>query len=154
MACTRTAVNEAALKAAFLPLRDPHERLALIVDACSGPGLPAESRHEADLVPGCISQVWLCGAMEDGVLRLRWDAASPLVRGLAGMVCHVYQDCAAAEIAAHRSDLLVELGLDRQLSPTRLRGLAAVEDRIHLIASGPDARKPEATLRLPPPRHN
>ena len=134
MATTTPAANEAALREAFLPVRDPHERLALITDACAGRGLPAGSRHESDLVLGCVSKVWLCSAVVDGVIHLSWDAASPLVRGLAGLICQVYQNTAAAEIPTHRATLLTELGLDRQLSPTRLRGLAAVEGRIHQLA--------------------
>lgn len=128
------AANEAALREAFLPVRDAHERLALITDACAGPGLPAASRHDADLVTGCVSQVWLRGTVTEGRLHLRWDAASPLVRGLAGLLCRVYQQCAPPEVAVHRSAILTDLGLDRQLSPTRLRGLAAVTARIHQLA--------------------
>lgn len=130
------AANEAALREAFLPVRDPHERLALITEACAGPGLPLEARRDADLVPGCVSQVWLCGTVLEGILRLRWDAASLLVRGLAGLICQVYDGAAIAGIPGYQSRLLTDLGLDRQLSPTRLRGLAAVEGRIHALAGG------------------
>ena len=134
--CTITpAANEAGLRDAFLPVRDPHERLALISEACAGPGVPAELRLEVDLVPGCVSQVWLFGVVDDGALHLQWDSASPLVRGLAGMICRVYQDCAPADITVHRCSLLTALGLDRQLSPTRLRGLSSVERQIHQWAA-------------------
>ena len=128
------AANEAALRESFLPVRDAHERLALITEACAGLGVPATSRHDADLVAGCVSQVWLGGKVTEGKLHLRWDAGSPLVRGLAGLLCQVYQECAADEVTVHRSAILTDLGLDRQLSPTRLRGLAAVEARIHQLA--------------------
>jgi cysteine desulfuration protein SufE len=128
------SANEQALLEAFLPVRDPHERLALITDACAGPGLPLKERQEADLVRGCVSQVWLRrGAGE--VLRLEWEAESTLVRGLAGLICRVYQDCDPAEARCYQSRVLTELGLDRQLSPTRLRGLAAVEGRIRELAA-------------------
>lgn len=134
MAAADPAANEAALREAFLPVRDPHERLALITDACAGPGLPPEARRDADLVPGCVSRVWLRGTTVDGALHLVWDAGSPLVRGLAGLVCQVYQGTAKDGIRAHRSRLLTDLELDRHLSSTRLRGLAAVEARIHQLA--------------------
>ena len=58
-----------------------------------------------------------------------------LVRGLAGLICPVYQDTAPADALAFRSRILPDLGLDRLLSPTRLRGLAAVEVRIQQLAS-------------------
>lgn len=128
------AANEQALLEAFLPLTDPHERLALIVDACAGDGLPDRSPAGADLVPGCVSRVWLRGSCASGRLHLAWDAESPLVRGLAGLICQVYQDVPMGDVAGFRSRILTGLGLDRQMSPTRLRGLAAVELRIHQLA--------------------
>ncbi len=130
------AANEARLLADFQPVQDPHERLALITAACAGPGLPEAERREADLVLGCVSQVWLCGEISDGLLHLRWDSASPLVRGLVGLICHAYQGTQACEISLHRCTLLTQLGLNHQLSPTRLRGLASAESRIHDLAAG------------------
>jgi cysteine desulfuration protein SufE len=128
------AANEQALLQSFLPLTDPQERLSLIADACTGPGLPESVRAEVDLVPGCVSRVWLRGSSPGGHLQLEWDAESPLVRGLAGLICLVYQDVPPGALASFHSRILTGLGLDRQLSPTRLRGLAAVERRIHELA--------------------
>ena len=139
------ADREAALREAFLPVRDPHERLALITDACAGPGLPPEDRHDVRLVPGCVSPVWLCGIVTDGVIHLQWDAGSPMVRGLAGLMCQVYQGAAIDASVGYRSHIVTDLGLDRLLSSTRQRGLAAVELRIHGlsgIAAPPDAGMP------------
>lgn len=138
------AENERRLAGDFLPLTDPQERLALIVEACEGEGIPAGERQDADLVAGCVSRVWLRGAragmgtdadQEGERLRLSWDAESPLVRGLAGLVCRVYDGTALREAAGHPSAILTTLGLARQLSPTRLRGLGAVEARIRQLAA-------------------
>lgn len=121
----------------FSLIPDFQERLTAVVESRAGAGIPAAERREEDLVPGCVSRVWLTGGVEQGALRLRWDADSPLVRGLAGLVCQVYDGADAALVAGHRSRILTALGLDRQLSPTRLRGLAAVEARIHTLALPP-----------------
>ncbi len=129
------AANEAALLASFLSVRDPHERLALITDACAGPGIEASRRREEDLVPGCVSRVWLGGGASGGWMVLEWDAESPLVRGLAGLICRVYEQSSQHEVRGFSTSILTKLGLDRQLSPTRLRGLAAVECRIHELAA-------------------
>jgi cysteine desulfuration protein SufE len=129
------AANEQVLLESFLPLTDPQERLALIVEACAGAGLPETSRAVTDLVPGCVSRVWLRGSCRSGQLQLEWDAESPLVRGLAGLICRIYQGVPAEAAVGFCSRILTGLGLDRQLSPTRLRGLAAVERRIHQLAS-------------------
>jgi cysteine desulfuration protein SufE len=128
------ADNEQKLLEMFLPLPDPHERLSLIMDACAGSGLPLESRADMDLVGGCVSRVWVRRAAGPERLQLEWDAESPLVRGLGGLLCLVYQGTAPHELPGFHSRILQKLDLDRQLSPTRLRGLAALEEQIHRLA--------------------
>ena len=134
MSATTPAANEQALLDAFAPLRDPHERLSLITEACSGPGIPEAERQDVDLVPGCVSRVWLRRSAGGAALHLEWEAESPLVRGLAGLIWHVYQDSPLEEARLFRSRILTDLGMERQLSPTRLRGLGAMEARIHELA--------------------
>jgi cysteine desulfuration protein SufE len=129
------AAAETRLIEDFSLIPDPHERLAAIVAACTGPGLPESSRHDHDLVPGCVSRVWITAAVENGVLQLRWDADSPLVRGLAGLICHIYNGTAPAAAAAHETGILAGLQLTRQLSPTRLNGLTNVAQRIRTLAA-------------------
>ena len=130
------ADTEAALRDAFSIIPDPHERLAAIVANGNGPGLPADDQREVNLVPGCVSSVWLTASVESGVLRLKWDAGSPLVRGLAGLICRVYDGVPPAEAAAFETGILEALGLTRQISPTRLNGLANVARRIRELAAG------------------
>ena len=50
------------------------------------------------------------------------DADSPLVKGLAALLCELYDGATAADIAAFASEIVPALGLDRQISPTRLHG--------------------------------
>lgn len=135
MSVTPTA-NEQKLLSMLLPLQDPYERLSLITLACLGPGLRPEARADLDLVAGCVSLVWLRRVGDENQLRLEWDAESPLVRGLAGLICMVYQDTEPLDAAAFQSNILMKLGLDQQLSPTRLRGLAFMEIRIRQLAAG------------------
>jgi cysteine desulfuration protein SufE len=129
------ADQEAALREAFSIIPDPHERLSAIVSGCAGAGLPEVEKRDDRLVPGCVSSVWLTGQVESGMLHLRWDAASPLVRGLAGLICRVYHGAPAAEAAAHDTQILEGLGLTRQISPTRLNGLENVALRIRALAA-------------------
>ena len=129
------AASEHALIEAFSIIADPHERMSAIVATCAGPGIPVNERRDDDLVPGCVSRVWLTGTAGHGVLRLRWDADSPLVKGLAGLVCRVYDGSAPAAAAAHSTRILSGLHLDRQLSPTRLNGLEMTGRRIQAIAA-------------------
>lgn len=69
-----------------------------------------------------------------------------MVRGLALLVCEVYSDCEAAEIAAFECTLLEEAGLHRSVTPTRLHGLGRLQDSIRSFAR----RIQEGTV---PPSH-
>ena len=137
------AETERALTDAFSIISDPHERLAAIVSSCAGSGIPDVERREDDIVPGCVSRVWLTASVENGSLQLRWDADSPLVKGLTGLICRISAGATAEEAATHQTAILTSLHLDRQLSPTRLNGLENVARRIRLLAAGmPSAQVP------------
>ncbi len=129
------AASEQALIEAYSLIPDPHERLSAIVASCAGPGIPEGDRREGDLVPGCVSRVWITASAENGVLHLRWDADSPLVKGLAGLVCQVYEGSPPPAAAAHAAGILAGLQLDRRLSPTRLNGLENAGRRIQALAA-------------------
>jgi cysteine desulfuration protein SufE len=115
---------------------DPQERLSLVVDrARKRPPLPEAERTEAHRVKGCISQAWLVGERRDGRCYFRCDADSPLVRGLLVLLCDLYSDAPPAEIVATEPALIEELGLARNLSPTRLNGLRSVRAAIRDFAA-------------------
>jgi cysteine desulfuration protein SufE len=115
---------------------DPQERLSLVVDrARKRPPLPEGERTEAHRVKGCISQAWLVAERRDGRCYFRCDADSPLVRGLVVLLCDLYSDAPPAEILAVEPQLIEELGLARNLSPTRLNGLRSVRAAIRAFAA-------------------
>jgi len=115
---------------------DPQERLSLVVDrARKRPPLAEAERTEAHRVKGCISQAWIVGERRDGRGYLSCDAESPRVRGLVVLLCDLYSDATPAEIAATEPVLLEELGLARNLSPTRLNGLRSVRAAIRDFAA-------------------
>lgn len=106
-------------------LPDAHERLAALSSRRSPLAtLPPESRCEADLVPGCVSRVWLAASMENGRCRFRMHAESTLVKALASVICELYDDATPEEIVATEPELFLALGITANLSPTRLNGLA------------------------------
>jgi len=88
--------------------------------------LRADERIDANLVRGCVSRVWLATGMEEGRCRFRIDADSPLVRGLVSLVCGIYDGATPGEVADEEPIVLEELGILRNLSPTRQNGLASV----------------------------
>lgn len=116
-------------------IEDRQERLAAVVDrARRKPALPDALRVDSHRVPGCVSQVWVVGELRDGVLRFRFDADSPLVKGLVALLVDLYDGADPADVVATEPALLDTLGITRDLTPTRRNGLASVRSRIKAIA--------------------
>ena len=110
---------------------DRQERLAVLVErARQVARLPELERSEVNRVPGCASRVWLLGTFENGRCRFRFDADSPLVKGLVKVLCDTYDDATPADVVATEPTALAQLGLLQTLSPTRRHGLEAVRRRM------------------------
>ena len=132
--------KQAALMARYSMIEDAQERLAAIVArGRKWPGVADEEKDEAHRVRGCVSQVWLAGALEGGACHFRMSADSPLVQGLAALLCEMYDGGGTEEIVAVEPELFEALGLARQLSPTRLNGLANVRRTIREFAAAHSA---------------
>lgn len=128
--------KQAALIARYLIIEDAQERLAAIVArGRKWPAVMDGERDDVHRVKGCVSQVWLAGGRDGVVCRFRLSADSPLVQGLAALLCEMYDGGVADEIVAVEPVLLESLGLARQLSPTRLNGLANVRRTIREFAA-------------------
>jgi cysteine desulfuration protein SufE len=114
---------------------DPQERLAHVVDRAKRiPPLPAAERVDVHRVRGCVSIVWLVGEVRDGRCVFRFDADSPIVRGLLALLCEFFSGFSPADVAASNLDPLEALGLLANLSPTRRNGLAAALRAIRAFA--------------------
>lgn len=130
------AEKEKALIARYAIIEDPQERLAAVVDrARKMPPVPESAHDDAHRVPGCVSRVWLVGDCTDDGCWFRLDAESALVKGLAGLVCEVYDGALPAEIVAHDTVILDTLRLTATLSPTRQNGLSQVRRAIQAFAA-------------------
>jgi cysteine desulfuration protein SufE len=100
------------------------------------PPFPESARTAANKVRGCVSQVWIETRIEDGVMRLRGDSDSHLVRGLVAIAIALYDGKTADE--ARAVDALAafrELGLEQHLTPQRSNGVRAMIDRIRSDAT-------------------
>ncbi|MEC5128696.1 SufE family protein [Verrucomicrobiales bacterium BCK34] len=115
---------------------DPMERFQLIVESGGGgtDPFPEEARTEENLVPGCVSKVWVTGAVKDGVLDLRIDSEAPALAAIGALMCRLYSGAEVSAVVAVEPDFIVELGIDRNLTPTRLRGLGNIRKRIVELA--------------------
>jgi len=121
------AERQAVIRRTLGPIEDPQERLTVAIGWKSTMApLKAEERTDARLVRGCVSRVWLAAEMEEGRCRFRVDADSPMVKGLVTMLCGIYDGATPEEVVREEPAVLDELGILRNLTPTRQNGLAAV----------------------------
>lgn len=125
--------NQERLIEDLLIIPDVQERLGVIVAQAKTSLLESE-RDDEHLVKGCVSRVWLAGEAKDGRWHSRYDADSPMVKGLIGLLCSVYEGGAPADVVAEEPIIWERLGLLKVLSPTRLNGLAAVRQKIKSLA--------------------
>ena len=130
-----TREKQAAIIARYSIIEDAQERLAAIVArGRKWPAVTDAEKVDAHRVKGCVSQVWLAGSVENAACRFRMMADSPLVQGLAALLCELYDSEPADEIVAVEPEMFEALGLARQLSPTRFNGLANVRRAIREFA--------------------
>ena len=118
----------------LLSIADPQERLSVVLIQGSRHQLQPDEKKHDNLVPGCVSKVWVVGGVVDGLCRFRCDAESPMVKGLVALLCDLYSDTTPEEVVAVEPEVWQECGFDRLLSPTRLNGLKGVRARIVQLA--------------------
>lgn len=126
----------------FIP--DVQERLSILVSRAKST-LPESEKTEDQLVRGCVSRVWLVPEIRDGRCYFRYDADSPMVKGLVGLLCEVYQGGLASEVASEEPIIWERLGFTKQITPTRLNGLAAVRSVIRKVAENPASSASHST---------
>lgn len=103
------------------------ERLEALDDA---------ERGDANRVHGCESQVWLVVEMRNGHWHFRAASDARLIRGLLAVLLARVDGLSGPELAAlDLADWFNQLGLARQLSPSRSNGLNAVLKKMAKLAS-------------------
>ena len=129
--------NQSYIATRLSIIEDVQERLAAVVDrARKLPPLADSERVEDNRIEGCVSRVWMLATREADVCRFRIDAESTLVRGLAHLICEVYDGSTSTEILECESDILDTLHLTEQLTSTRRHGLKQVHRAIRDFARG------------------
>ncbi|MCF5141216.1 SufE family protein [Pseudomonas sp. WS 5532] len=95
------------------------------------PALTADEKVEANLVQGCESLVWLVGRLQDGHWQFAASSDARMIRGLVALLLARVNGLSASELqAVDLPDWFTQLGLSRQLSPSRSNGLNAVLQRM------------------------
>jgi len=101
------------------------------------PPLDEADKVEANRVHGCESVVWLTAQAVDGHWQFQADSEARLLKGLLAVLLVRVQGLDRDALA--RVDLpgwFAQLGLERQLTPSRSNGLHAVLQRMAQLAAG------------------
>lgn len=99
------------------------------------PALADEDRVDANLVQGCESLVWLVGRLENGHWQFVASSDARMIRGLVALLLARVNGLSTAELqGVDLPDWFNQLGLSRQLSPSRSNGLNAVLQRMRTLS--------------------
>ena len=101
------------------------------------PALEEQQRTDKQLVNGCESKVWLVGEQVDGHWQFRANSDARLISGLLAVLLSRVNGLSADELRElDLSDWFNQLGLARNLSPSRSNGLNAVLQHMRQLAAG------------------
>ncbi len=130
------AERQSQIIAKLTLIEDAHERLAALMSRAKKiPAPDAAQLTEENRLQGCQSRVWLTGEFADGACRWRMESEAPMVKGLVGLLCELFEGAQPEEVIAFEPTLIEDLGIARMISGTRLAGLASVRMRMRQIAA-------------------
>ena len=99
------------------------------------PELDERDKNEANRVHGCESQLWLVGKFKDGHWQFAASSDARLIRRLVALLLARVNGLSTHELKqVDLPDWFDQLGLSRQLSPSRSNGLNAVLQRMRELA--------------------
>ncbi len=101
----------------------------------AAPPLEKEFKSDDYLVRGCVSSLWLVPSFSEGKCRFKSDADSVITRGIASLVCSVYDGLTPAEVLSLDPAFFDEIGISPHLTPNRRNGLSQLCKRISDFAS-------------------
>ena len=116
-------------------LPDAEEKFRWLMEAGDNyPAIDPRHRVEGNLLPGCVSQLWLYPELRDGRCHFEMDADAKISKGIAALVCGVFEGETPADVAAAEMGFMEEAGLAQMLSSNRSNGLTNLRRRIREFA--------------------
>lgn len=123
------------VKARFLQFQDWEDRYKELINLGKGlEAYPEDKRDEKFKIKGCQSQVWLYPEFKEGRIFFYADSDALLVKGIIGLLVHVYSDATPDEILNTKPDFLKDVGITEHLSMNRSNGLASMMKQIQMYA--------------------
>lgn len=99
------------------------------------PAMADDEKTDEHLVDGCESKVWLFADVIDGHWQFRAASDARLIRGLVALLLARVNGLTVQDLQqVDLPDWFNQLGLSRQLSPSRSNGLNAVLQKMRELA--------------------
>lgn len=90
------------------------------------PGIPEAERRREDLVADCQTNTWLMTGWVNGVLNLRTDSQSFLVKGALSLIAEIYRGRSRDEVKKYTCTLLSHDLFSTLLNSEQKKGLQTV----------------------------
>lgn len=120
---------------AFELLPDAEERMRYLITLGKNyPVMDEASKVDANLIPGCISRLWVQPEIRDGVCQFQMDADAMMPKGVAALLCRYYEGIPPQVVATTEPEFLEKCGLSNYLTPSRQSGLNGLKKFIRTFA--------------------
>ncbi len=97
--------------------------------------LDSQYKTQENMVLGCQSPAWIIGELRDGKMYYKADGDAVITKGMLYLLLQIVNGQKPEDIVNADFFFVKEIGLDKNLSPSRANGLASMIDRIKQIAS-------------------
>ncbi|MEB3307772.1 MAG: SufE family protein [Cyanobacteriota bacterium] len=102
--------------------------------------LPDEFRTEAHKVKGCVSQVYVVGALEGGKLHWQGDSDAAITKGLLALLIEGLDGLSPQQVVEIDPAFLTATGLQASLTPSRANGflniLRTMQTQARVLSEG------------------
>lgn len=120
--------NENKLRTLFAPCKTAEAIYETLLDlGKKQKPLDPASKTDEHLVKGCQSRLYLETTYQKGLFYFQTEADALISAGIAQTLVVLYTGLEGKEILLHKPDILIELGITRNLSISRSNGLASLD---------------------------
>lgn len=129
------ASKQAEIVAQYQALPDWESRYKKIIEQGKALGnLPESLKIEDNKVRGCQSQVWMSAKLCGDRVEILADSDAAIVKGLVALLVMVYSNEKPSDILQSPPTFLNDLGLNSNLSQSRVSGLSSMVKQIMFYA--------------------
>ena len=100
------------------------DRLSYLVDlADAKTSLPKEKRINANMIPGCVSQIWVDVRIEDNKVIAEYDSDAMITKGITSVVCNCFTGANKEDVNSIKVLDFEKLNIRQLLTAQRQNGL-------------------------------